>query len=700
MPTASQIQQAVNRLPVDSQKLHDIVHGDANTVVSTDNGPVKSIANLQRKFELDAGDVIVQATALKNSAQGFRNEAEGFKNTASSAAASAQFAADSALALSRLYPNTTAGLGAVAEGEYFAVAGTGNTYATLYRKVSGAASEIAQYASKTAVDSAISAAITNGSLLLSDVASVTIDPRIKSFTVAGRNAVGDTLAGSVFVRDAAVDSAYVAANPLTSIIDASGAGWRLTQGFGVITVASRTAMSRLLGVYNGMVVFLSEVDREGFFLWRAGDFSGLLAADTQQGIGVQHATIAASSGAFVRLLPMPNVWHADWFGIPDDTGGGSGAVLAHTQMTAMLNLANILRPSEIWFGSKIYSLGAAVPAFAFQVALRGARGAQGTIINKRYVESDPKRGIFAFGDHGFTIDKITFRATAGSGGSGISAILTQNSPAAGRTYLIDTYVSVGNYCNYSLYVNGLTNTTSGGPSYRGLWIHGGEYFGAALASIKIEGAHHCMATGIFVTNAGGSSTVALDTGGTADAYNDDWQWSGIIGGVVNLDWFGGGNPGGTLGGRSQFVSPQIDNINVDSRAVAVQWTGPRFYGIVTNAAGAGFVTSWDGMVVARGGNSAAGWQLWGDGKIRQWGSAITSGGIVSDQSLPLAFTSSNIQYTTNSASNSGTNIATVAQVLNGSNPLTQYTIKAFDINYSSFAIGGTSAIIRWIADGQ
>lgn len=156
MPTASQIQLAVNRLPVDSQKLHDIVHGDANTVVTTDNGPVKSIANLQRKFALDAGDVIDQATALKNSAQGFRNEAEGFKNTASSAAVAAALAADSALALSNLYPSTSAGLAAAAEGAYFAVAGTGSTYATLYRKVSGAATVIGAYPSKAALDSVVS----------------------------------------------------------------------------------------------------------------------------------------------------------------------------------------------------------------------------------------------------------------------------------------------------------------------------------------------------------------------------------------------------------------------------------------------------------------------------------------------------------------------------------------------------------------
>lgn len=66
MPTASQIKLAVNRLPVDSQKLHDIVHGDANTVVTTDNGPVKSIANLQREFKLDASNAINEVVAIRD----------------------------------------------------------------------------------------------------------------------------------------------------------------------------------------------------------------------------------------------------------------------------------------------------------------------------------------------------------------------------------------------------------------------------------------------------------------------------------------------------------------------------------------------------------------------------------------------------------------------------------------------------------
>ena len=510
-----------------------------------------------------------------------------------------------------------------------------------------------------------------------------------------------TANGHAYSADPAVDAAYVADNPSTSVRDLDGRGFRLAVGSGVLTVPSRAAMSRMLGVRDGTAVYLVEPGREGLFLWREGDFSGLVAADTQQGISVGNATIAPNQGAFVRQVAMPGVWHADWFGVPDDTGFGAGAVLAHNQMTAMINLANILKPSEIWLGSKIYSLGAAVPAFTFQVTLRGARGAQGTIINKRYVENDAARGVLAFGNSGFTLDKITLRATAGSGGSAISAILTQNSPAAGRTYLIDVYVSVGNYCNYSLFVNGLANTPSGGPGYRGLFIRGGEYFGAALASIKIMGAHHVMVAGAFTTNSGGASLLALDTDGNANAYNDDWQWHGVIGGQVNLKWFGGGNPGGNLGGRSQFVSPQVDNITVDANCLSTTWTGARVAGVVTNNAGAGFTTSWDGMVVARGGNAITGWRRWGDGRIEQWGEATTdASGVAANQAFPIAFTSSKVNYSAHAANDNGANIASIAQMLNGAAPGTNYTIKAYDLNYVTGDRGPSANLVRWTANGQ
>lgn len=62
---------------------------------------------------------------------------------------------ESVIAVSYLYPDISAGLAATDEGGYFAVAGTGGTYAILYREVSGSAVEIGRYPSKEALDQAL-----------------------------------------------------------------------------------------------------------------------------------------------------------------------------------------------------------------------------------------------------------------------------------------------------------------------------------------------------------------------------------------------------------------------------------------------------------------------------------------------------------------------------------------------------------------
>lgn len=77
--------------------------------------------------------------------QPFINIAQGWANTAGLAAATA-------LAATNLHPSAAEGLAATADGSYFAVAGTGEIYATLYRRVGAAANVITIYPSKQALD--------------------------------------------------------------------------------------------------------------------------------------------------------------------------------------------------------------------------------------------------------------------------------------------------------------------------------------------------------------------------------------------------------------------------------------------------------------------------------------------------------------------------------------------------------------------
>lgn len=80
------------------------------------------------------------AQAVITAVQAARDLTLSAKVSAVAASVQASASAMTALALANgLYADTTAGLAAVDEGKYFLVVGTGNTYAVLYKKVSGVA---------------------------------------------------------------------------------------------------------------------------------------------------------------------------------------------------------------------------------------------------------------------------------------------------------------------------------------------------------------------------------------------------------------------------------------------------------------------------------------------------------------------------------------------------------------------------------
>lgn len=60
--------------------------------------------------------------------------AKNYATKASAAEAAAVLARDAALAVGRLYPDVATGVGAVSDGQYFYVAGTGDVFASLYRR--------------------------------------------------------------------------------------------------------------------------------------------------------------------------------------------------------------------------------------------------------------------------------------------------------------------------------------------------------------------------------------------------------------------------------------------------------------------------------------------------------------------------------------------------------------------------------------
>jgi hypothetical protein len=84
-----------------------------------------------------------------------------------------------------------------------------------------------------------------------------------------------------------------------------------------IYVATRTAL-KALDTTKDTVAILTEAGREGTFIWRSGDYSTQIAADTAEGIYVKADAVASTVGAWVR--------QGDWFtkGVSPEWFGAAG----------------------------------------------------------------------------------------------------------------------------------------------------------------------------------------------------------------------------------------------------------------------------------------------------------------------------------------------------------------------------------------
>ncbi|MBZ9816935.1 hypothetical protein [Mesorhizobium sp. CA7] len=117
------------------------------------------------------------------------------------------------------------------------------------------------------------------------------------------------------------------------------------EGGRVTPVADRASL-KALDTTSVSSVYLTESGREGVFLWRAGNFSTLIAADTQEGLYVKADAIASSAGAWVRQYTGPI--EIGWFGAAGDgISDDSVAVAGAEAVRALLG-------AQLRFGPKTY----------------------------------------------------------------------------------------------------------------------------------------------------------------------------------------------------------------------------------------------------------------------------------------------------------------------------------------------------------
>lgn len=113
-------------------------------------------------------------------------------------------------------------------------------------------------------------------------------------------------------------------------------------------VSSRTEMKAITDMSPGQNCYLTESGREGTFIWRTGDYSSQIAADTAEGIYVKATAIASTSGAWVRAFN--GAASARWFG-----SGQAAIVAAHAVVDDIIIDQNFaITSTATWPNGKSY----------------------------------------------------------------------------------------------------------------------------------------------------------------------------------------------------------------------------------------------------------------------------------------------------------------------------------------------------------
>ncbi|WP_457492211.1 glycosyl hydrolase family 28-related protein [Tardiphaga sp. P5_C7] len=111
--------------------------------------------------------------------------------------------------------------------------------------------------------------------------------------------------------------------------------------------------------------YLSEEGRSGIFVWRTGNYSARIAADTEEGIYIKATAISASVGAWVRSR-TEGVYDVKWFGAKGDNTTNDYAAIQ-----AAINLCQFHAGGDVLFSQGGYVIGTGLTVTAPLVRLIG-----------------------------------------------------------------------------------------------------------------------------------------------------------------------------------------------------------------------------------------------------------------------------------------------------------------------------------------
>ncbi|MGZ2403890.1 hypothetical protein [Rhizobium ruizarguesonis] len=175
---------------------------------------------------------------------------------------------------------------------------------------------------------------------------------------------------------------------------------------------SRAAIKAATTHPDGATVYLTEVGREGRFVFRVGDLSAFVTADTQEGVYLKADDTAASSGAWVRVTNA--IIDPSWFGF-QEAGTASQNV---TAFNAMLALVSLFDEAYIRIRSGLYLLNAKITYSTGKTVIVESDTIDGCIL--RWTSADG--GIdFTYTDHPHapTFIGLNLETTQAAGGTAL-----------------------------------------------------------------------------------------------------------------------------------------------------------------------------------------------------------------------------------------------------------------------------------------
>lgn len=218
-------------------------------------------------------------------------------------------------------------------------------------------------------------ALRNRALRMGDGTLQDFDPKLPNPTGAAGFAVvvNDAETGLSFgaaLADGVVSSDW---QPIINGTVANGAALIAAAYPFSITAASLAGLQALSAGQSEAVILRGRVNEsdggEGVFVWRSGDQSAKITADTLSGVWVAPASASSgASGAWERQAP-PRTFRPEWYGAARDGSTNDAAAIQAAITAASVAGGTVL------FGPYSYGVSSTLTVQADNVRLEGARGA-------------------------------------------------------------------------------------------------------------------------------------------------------------------------------------------------------------------------------------------------------------------------------------------------------------------------------------